>query len=398
MSYFVTSINDTEKFLELCEEWNSLYKASVEQDFYFTHDWFYPLLNACSSLPDGELTVFVFRRGGKLCGLMPCCLVNRKKRFFTVNTLELYGNVYTPRRGAIVRKGEEQAVVNAFVDYLCNDFVAEWDVIEFLDLSKKDNVIRLLIEALVQKKIKVTLHAQFENVRTYLGNNGWENFFTSLGKKLRQNIRTGVNKFHKNGSIVVWMVDNEHQDVDSALNDYYQVYGESWKQQEIDPNFHRKLATYLTAKNKLRLFILYYREGESEQKEFPYSISSIKDGLYVGKIPPGNGYLPIAANYFVVDGSVAYYLKTAYHGKFSKFSSGTVLFWFSTKYFIETDHCSIIDHQKGKEEYKLKWGDVYETRYLLKAANQNSRVGKAEMWINNSFLPLVKKIRNFCKK
>ncbi len=399
MSYSVTTIDDPEKFLGLCEEWNSLHDNATEQDYYFSHDWFYPLLTASTALPAGKLVVFICRQKGELQGLLPCFLVREKKRFFKVNTLGLYGNLYTPRRGAVVRKGVEREVVEAFVDYWCNEFTTEWDLIDFGNLSKKDHVVSVLTDVLAQRKIDVLFDVQFDNVKTYLGHKGGEEFFSSLGKKLRQNIRTGINKFCKKGSMLIWLVQDATQDIDAAIEDYYQIYNESWKKEERDPDFHGNLARYLATKEKLRLFVLYYRDGKDEQDGHVNNIATINDGIYTGVTPPGKDYLPVAANYFVVDNRIAYYLKTAYREKYRNFSAGTVLFWFAARHFLEIDHCSIIDHQKGKEAYKLKWGDVYETRYRLQTANPASFIGQSEMWLTNNLLPLLRTIKTvFVKK
>ena len=90
-----------------------------------------------------------------------------------------------------------------------------------------------------------------------------EIFFNSLGKRLRRNIRRFIRRLSDKGSIIVWVVQLDSQDIESAINDYYKLYSKSWKGTELEPYFHKTLAHHLAKKDKLRLFLLYYREGKT---------------------------------------------------------------------------------------------------------------------------------------
>ena len=166
MSLLVSTIKNKDEFLALYKEWVLLHEEASEKDFYFTYDWYCPLLRGCKYRP-GQLVVFTFRYGGILQGLIPCYLKNTRGRFLPIKTLGLYGNIYSARRGATIRKGYENLVINAFVDYLCNDFKYKWDIIEFSDLSQNDKIVCTLYDILSKRRMKPVFQKQYENVRTY---------------------------------------------------------------------------------------------------------------------------------------------------------------------------------------------------------------------------------------
>ncbi len=396
MSYMVTPIFDVDEILNLDQEWKYLDKLAAERDYYLSYDWYYPLITGCSAVPKNPV-VFVCRYKGMIEGLIPCYLEKRKGRIFKRKTLGLYGNVYSPKRGFLVRQGKEVTVIRAFVNYLLNEFASEWDTIDFRALSLRDRLICEFLEILKAENLVMKKETEFDNVRTFLTEKRSEDFFRSLSKKLRQNIRTGINKLKKSGTVVIWLVKSDDQHVEAAIDDYYSVYGQSWKAPEIDPNFHRVLGKYLSHKRKLRLFILYYKKDGSNSNSCP-AIDDISSEIYEGPSRPSGGFVPIAANYFIVSDRQAYYLKTAYHEDYKMLSPGTVLFWFCVRYLIDNDECLFIDHQQGVEEYKLKWGDIFDTRIRFQAANPNSLAGRLEVSIETQAIPLVNKIKSRLKR
>ncbi len=86
-----------------------------------------------------------------------------------------------------------------------------------------------------------------------------KDYWYRLGKNLKQQIRRSINKMNREGNFKIVLTHNSGQNVQLAIDHYYEVFQHSWKEPECDPNFHRKLAEYLLEKGKLRLFTLYFR-------------------------------------------------------------------------------------------------------------------------------------------
>ena len=172
------------------------------------------------------------------------------------------------------------------------------------------------------------------------------------------------------------------------MDHYYEVYDNSWKVQEGDSTFHRKLAHYLANQGKLRIFMLYSHE-KTVQEQAPLSW----DSEITLKGPASSNHIPVAAIFMIVHDDTAYYLKTSYRESHSKLSVGMILFWHAVKYLIDIDNIKRIDHQKGADPYKLKWGKVHEVRYNYLLANPYKFKAKFLITFETRIVTILKRLR-----
>ena len=208
-------------------------------------------------------------------------------------------------------------------------------------------------------------------------------YFNSLSKKLRQTIRTGLNRAHKTSNLSISLTESSGENMDH----YYEVYNNSWKVQEEDSTFHRNLAKYLASQGKLRIFMLY-SDGEPEPDAPPLAWDSA-----ITLKGPVIGSIPVAAIFMVAHKGTAYYLKTSYKESFAKLSVGMILFWHAVKYLIDVDNIKIVDHQKGADQYKLKWGEVHEKRYQCLVANPKKYKPRILILFEKYLAPKLKGLR-----
>lgn len=390
MKYKIEVLTTRQQMDQLRDEWEHLERETIHRDFYLTFEWFYAVVSLGQALP-GELRIFTIRSGEQIQAVVPCILVKKKLRFSKVRSLELLGNIYSPKRAAVVLAGQEDKLSRCFFQFLNGKYSNEWDIIDFLDLSPHDQFVAGFFEKAQEAGLRPVRQNLFSNLVTDWSSVSSANEFCSLlSKNMRQNIRTSINKHNRNGKIALWLVQDPKQDISTAVTSYYDVYQKSWKKTESDPEFHGQLARKLIAYQKLRLFFLYYQSNQGTADNCRKSaVSSLNSEYFSTSKKPPEDFYPIAALYCIVHNQIAYSMKVCYDQKYSDLSPGTALHWFAMKHLIDVDKCSRFDHQKGNEAYKFKWiGQPVEVRFRLRTVNPFALTARLEFW----FTALLKQL------
>ena len=149
-----------------------------------------------------------------------------------------------------------------------------WDVLRLIEVSEVYPIIVALDESLRRKAVNTHFDGLEANIRIRLfGFDSVGADYNSLKKNFRQNIKTSINRLKKDGNFEIVITHTLPECLDKALDDYYEVYNDSWKDEEGDPEFHRKLANIVNGEKKLRLFQLYFKDdgsssAESENKSY----------------------------------------------------------------------------------------------------------------------------------
>jgi len=388
----VSVITTTEDFLGLRQDWERIQSENMDDNFYYSFDWYYALINFCK-LPDCSLFIMYVSDQQKLIAILPCYIIKKRPRLFRFECIEFIGNIYSAYRGGIVLKGREDNVSSAVIDYLLSH-QALWDVLYFDDISESDPFLSSLIHAMQKKAMVVRYIEHYANlvVDARSGQTAAD-YWKSRKKNLRQHIRRYINRMMREGKYKVVLTSRPGQDVQSAMKHYCEIYECSWKEPEFEPLFHGRLAEYLLNRNKLRLFTLYFKKCESTQAGNVASIPLLP--CECDDTPSqcvSEGYLPIASAYCAINGSYACILKTAYHPDYAAYSAGTVLIWFVIQWLLDVDRAAVIDFQKDGDAYKYKWGKLKEMHMTMKAANPKKPVAVFETWSEKTFIPLMRKV------
>lgn len=385
-----SSLNELEN---LKKDWSQLSSQKINsQDYYLSYNWLHALISSSQNPPD-RLYILSIYDNQTLIAVLPLCINTRKKRGITLKSLEFIGNIYSPLRGGTYLSDKEPELAANIVRFLFIHKKNEWDVINFSDLSEKDPLTNLIIKEVHAKNNKSIQSEPFSNILSNLKPHpNSEAYFKSLSKKLRQTIRTGINRANKDFDLSISLIDNPNQNIDLAMDQYYEIYNESWKVSEEDPDFHRKLAHHLVKQGKLKLFILYsHAKSESTQSQLCWDSEIHSSG------PEETNGTPIAAIFMITHQETAYYLKTSYKQSHSKYSTGMILFWHAVKYLMDKENIRIIDHQKGADPYKFKWGVIHESRFTFQSANPTKLKAKLFITIEGALIPYLKKIRDLIK-
>ncbi|WP_340587536.1 GNAT family N-acetyltransferase [Erythrobacter alti] len=116
---------------------------------------------------------------------------------------------------------------------------------------------------------------------------------------------------------------------------YEEIYANSWKPSEGDPELLRSFA-----------------EAESARGHFRFAIAR-HEGT------------PVAAQFWTVEDGVAYIHKLAHREDASALSPGTILTAALLEYVIDTDHVTLVDFGTGDDPYKAEWMEEVRTRWQL---------------------------------
>jgi hypothetical protein len=393
-------VSSYKEFLSLKNDWEKLLRENSEDNFYLSFDWFYSILSFSKKLK-GELYIITIHSRDKIVAIIPCCAIGRSYRFFKLRCIELLGNIYSPYRGCIIKKQREKKIAELYIRFLLSEKKNEWDVLNFENVSMNDSFIIALKETLNEKRQRLINTEQYPNYITDLTRfRNYEKFFRNLPKGLRKSIKLGINRNKRFGSFYIELFKDENHDIERAVKQYYQIYSKSWKKEEHDPDFHGRLARYLIKKQLLRLFILYHcpnKEKNEKEKNSQIGICSYESEIK-SNIVYNKKYVPIAVLFSVIFDKQAYYLKMAYNEDYAKNFPGTVLLWFAAKYFLEVEKIANIDYQKGKEEFKERWGKIKEIKSKIQVANPKSKKANFEFFIEYYIIPIIRAGKKFINK
>jgi CelD/BcsL family acetyltransferase involved in cellulose biosynthesis len=383
----VTMITSMDEFLSLRRDWERIRSDNREENFYYSFDW-YEAVCRFGAEPYCSLFVLCIQDDDRMVAIVPCWIIKKRPRFVTHNSLEFIGNIYSPCRGGIVLKGKETAAADAAVDFILSKRKL-WDI-AYLEAMPSRDPLLLALERSFQKKSVITRKVeQYANIIFDIDPGQCaEDYWKSRKKSFKRNMKTYLNRLKHDGKAKILLTYNPDQSLDVAMDHYYEIYQHSWKETEGYPMFHRDLAAYLLPKGKLRLFTLYFRQGESEKSHDGFlPISEDDASRYVSE-----GYTPIATTYYVVNGAYACQLKTAYRHDYAKYSPGTLLNCHTIQWLLDRDKTTVIDYQKDGDAYKYDWGRFRDMHMLLKVASPSSLPAMIETLGEKTLIPALRRM------
>ncbi len=160
----------------------------------------------------------------------------------------------------------------------------------------------------------------------HVGGRGYAEYLTSRTGPLRTTLKRKARK------IEVEIHNYFHDDIWEI---YEKIYGQSWKPEEGDPSLLRRFARLESDAGRIRLGIARH-EG-----------------------------VPVAAQFWTVENSVAYIHKLAHIESAQNLSAGSVLTAALMEHVLDVDRVEIVDFGTGNDSYKKDWMDDTRPRFLL---------------------------------
>jgi hypothetical protein len=374
-------------FLSLRRDWERIRSDNGEDNFYYSFDWHEAI---CSYCIESYCSLFILciSENDRIVAILPCWIIKKRPRLITHNSLEFIGNIYSASRGGIVLKGKETEVADAAVDFILSKRKL-WDIAYLEFMPSRDPLLSALERSFQNKFVITRKVEQYANVIVDVdpGQSSGD-YWNSRTKSFRQHIRRYIKRLNRDGSAVILLTSTPDHPVEVVMDHYEDIYRCSWKEAEQNQEFHRNLAAYLLPKGKLRLFMLYYKPGVSERSDDRFlPVCEGDAALYISE-----GYIPIATAYFVLNGTYACMLKTAYRHDYAGYSAGTLLNWHVIQWLLDRDKATIIDFQRDGDAYKYKWGRFRDMHLLLKAASPSSLPAMIETLGEKILIPALRRI------
>ncbi len=228
-------------------------------------------------------------------------------------------NYYTAYNYPLYSKGGVK-LYSHFYDELSRH---RWDFLDFGPIPNDSTIVDEILGSAKSRGLLCETYYQHTNWYLLLNSRSFEEYTTSLPKKVRNTIKRKENKLNATPSAE--LVIYSGADAEKHIDQFQEVYEKSWKSEEGHPAFIADIMAQFARLGWIRLGFVY--------------LDSI----------------PIASQFWIVKDDTAFIYKLAYVEGFEKFSAGTLLTYRLMEQVINHDKVSKIDFLTGNDAYKKEW-------------------------------------------
>jgi perosamine synthetase len=321
----VSAITNLEELDKLKPVWDELLSRSDSDFPFLTFEWL-----SCwwqSYGRGSELLVLVAKENDEIVGLAPLMRTVIKHRVFKLKAITFIAN-YQSNRSAFILLKDKMKVLNAFMEYLENNYsdACVW-LFDFL-VKGSDNDL-LFSELLHLKKMRTVKMASSFSPYIKISLD-WDDYLRSISKNMRQKLHSIKNIYKRIGNYEI--IKYTDRDLDKAFDALLLISKKTWKfdigtsiaSSEDNIAFYRALLKVFSQKGNLRLWIL---KVDSKPIAFDFSLA-YKKKTYMLKVGYDMGHSNISPGVFVNNAAIQ-----------DSFENGM------TEY----------DFLGGDDSYKMKW-------------------------------------------
>ncbi|MGQ9567810.1 MAG: GNAT family N-acetyltransferase [Anaerolineae bacterium] len=321
-------------FERLRPQWNALVRAGRFDNLFMTWEW---QTTWWHHLGTGDLYILEVRDDGDLVGIVPLYLETspHERRFNLVGCVEVSDYL-----DVIALDGAEEAVFQAFVDFLISADAPPWDVVDLCNLPEVSRTHQVLPAPAVRQGLHV--HRMREDVSpVILLPETWDAYLDMLSKKDRHELRRKLRRLRQETSFR-WGRVVSPQDLPAAVDAFLALHRASSpaKHAFMDAQmagFFRAVAEVLLREGRLWLSLLEV-EGKPAAGLLCFDYA---DRIWVYN----SGFDP----------------------RYERVSPGVAAVAFAIRDAIEAGR-AVFDFLQGAEEYKYQFGaqDTEIIRLLLR--------------------------------
>jgi CelD/BcsL family acetyltransferase involved in cellulose biosynthesis len=221
----ITEVTTYREFLSLRENWNDLLESSRENNVFLRHEWFDVWWQAFGL--GKKMFILLYYDKGNLLGVAPLMIFHDRYKGTPYKRLGFIEDPNAPSMNFMVRQGEEERVIHAFLDYLLHHANRLWHVAVLMKVPNASATIAVCEDFFSQQKTRYLLR-DGQNSPYIPVNSDWETFLKSTSVKFRKQLRNKINKLNGAGEVKfeVWHdagADGKH------LSDAMSASSRSWK-------------------------------------------------------------------------------------------------------------------------------------------------------------------------
>lgn len=218
----VATITDEKAFLELEPVWNDLVERAGIDHPFLTHEW---MRTWWESFGAGKtLHILVVTAAAQPIAIAPLMLTRERRYGLPVRRLGFMANVHTPRTDFIIADRLPEACRAIWHSLVGR--ADEWDVLELCQLADQRAGEELSRLARVDGFGTGVWHS---DASPYIQLKGtWDDFFGTLDRKFRSNLRNRLKRVNALGTVKLEMVEGGPQLMD-ALDEGLKIEAAAWK-------------------------------------------------------------------------------------------------------------------------------------------------------------------------
>lgn len=361
-------LNETD-FPNIKEQWNSLLRASSNDEFFLTWEWVFVWWTVYGK--NRKLLILLIKdENENLVGIAPLYVQKEKLfGFLKFNKIQFLGtdsNVCPEYLNIVIKQGSEKFVINEILDYFKKN-EKSWDIISLSEIIKSHTITNYILQISKIKKIPA-FAKQIKTPCVYIKlPSDWNTLLQTLSQNFKFNIRKGRKNISQIANSEIEFYLNE-EFLSEKLNDLFFLHNKRMRRKGKDGKFN--LETYKTFHSKLIKMMSHYKL------------------LSILKIDQ----LPVAILYGFMYRQKIYMYQSGFDpdSLYTKYSIIQVLL----SYLIEksiTLGCKEFDFLRGKELYKYRWTNLEKSKESIFIFN-TSRLTSFLLLMEHKSKLIIKKI------
>ena len=321
----VQVIRDFEEFKALKDEWNKTLMKSQCNTFYLTFEW---LSTWWQYFGEGdELFVILIRDDGKLIGAAPLMIKKTQLGGITVDRkLQFIAHDVSDYMDFMITDKPEKCFSLIFDQIKMRSNL--WDWAEFVYIPENSPLLSYWLNQSGLKEVRdisvVIDLTKYQN---------WEEYFRSLDKKVRDDVKRQENNLKRMGEISL-EIFTDYDQINSTLSKFFELHRKRWAEEGFKSQFQDE-----------RLKKRYLALAEVLSSSGRVELSCLKVDQVIA-----------ALHFGFVYNERYYYYTPAFNPEFKKFSPGKLLLANLIRNSFEK-RFKKFDLLRGAEKYKFFWSD-----------------------------------------
>ena len=346
----------------LCAAWNEILSETPEANAQLTYEWLCSWWEVFGD--NNELALITATEGGRVVGIAPLAITTVVgKAGLRLKKLTFVGDGFTDYQDLLIASQTREETLRALLRSVVNDS-GNWDVVHFRNIRGDSPNLPILRDVLEGTPYEVTERI---NIRSpYIPIDcGWNDYYASLGKNIRSDLRRRSNRLAKLGKAEFVRL-HEVGDAKRTL--------EIIKSIHVACRWARGERSWYTDDKRSR-FVSLILKRFSDRKWLDLVFLKLNGRIIAY-------YLGFAYN------GVVHFWNTGFDPEFSSLGPGKLLLhhWIKDSF---ANGCREFDFMVGEESYKLQWARPTRPNYELFVFKNTARAGLLKCYY--TYKPVLKK-------
>ncbi len=315
----IEEFESRESVAELATRWNALRTRCGSSSPFTEFEWYWNALQTAAR--HKAPLVLILRSDGHDIALAPFVYHRVSQWGISLNYLEFVDNPHTTYQ-SILSQCSLDEVLHALAGYLRQ----KWGTRYILDLNEvrlSDAERSVFPEPGIQKEFLIDWIEKPWSRYVLLGDS-FDELVQSLKKKTQKEFRRKAHRLETQGHVELVRVSGDDE-IHRHLDQFFDLYGRTWKSPEREIEFYHKLCPYFAGENRLLFYALTLDSR------------------------------PIAYLICVRGGDTVYGIKITYDVDSADFSPGVLLVYESIRDMFDIGGIREFDIGRGDEQFKREW-------------------------------------------